>query len=1195
MQVYNGSLKDSTKALIQNNSQYVKNVLLKTKGLNAPKSATYTIDETVAKYNPGLTKDEIKAWVWYRKKQGIPMTSWKSYFVKENQSLLNSWLEKEIIFFDPTVNDLVPFAIYTFGNVYEKISKLKKQDTTIIKNYGQTVYDKHLDVLEKAKPEPLSIQNPIVGERPVILAISTMAKNYKITDLRDDLVGVRPEGDALQSIFKDWLREYPKEQIKKVSAWDIVSVYLQNENKPRNIDQQEWDAKKKNSRDEGERLFKIFLHEALTLQDQIKIDQIYNEQHNAISLLNHKKIPIGVEISRKFGDNDLDLREAQRDGIAFMELVGSGIIAYDVGVGKTMTAIAELCTAIKNGKCKRPLVVVPNPTYENWISEMFGKNGKSGILTGTGIKLNKWYNLGKGYYENIDFTKKIDENTITLVTTQGFEKIGFNEETSKDHFEYLKKVVIQDDYSERKSEKEAEKAEEIIGVGLKDTIADIDDLGIDYICVDEAHNFKKVFTQVKADEEGKQFNISIGGDPAKRAIKLFFLANYIQRKYGRNVMLLTATPFTNSPLEIYSMLSFVAYEYMKNNNIQNLKIFFEQYIHESSEWVVSPSGSIRQDNVVKSFNNRISLQKLINSHINFKTGEEANIKRPCKINIPKFTKPSEESVKQLAENDQVLSYLKLNETQQINQKNINHEASKGSSKEDPGRILRLMGMSLNNALSPFLLKNSESPVDDTEFVENSPKILYTVECIKTVQQWHNKRGEPLSGQVIYINRGTEYFRYIKSYLMRNLNLKTSLKTISGKKVDEVEILTGKTSKTKKESIKEGFNGGQVKILIGTATIKEGINLQEKSTCLYNLYPDWNPTDIRQLEGRIWRQKNENAYVRIVMPLMENSMDVFIFQKLEEKTARINQLWEKSDRGNVLDEDSLDPEAVKYALITDLEVLFDFEMKKIKENMNRELMIINSKISDIGNYFGIKTSYENYKTSLLASVSELSINNKHLFVDNDKNFYYNNISQVDIDALPKNKKDIIERYNKVDALIQEFKQGNREDKFLIALKTRYNALSEYESWDRTLDSFKTLLSKFSKIKRSIFKSRGVDENTNIEEIIADLNKEKTEIEENYQKINSSEFKQKLIEQIQDKKEKFSIKSGNLDERVKEFSKLNYLMSYKINQVDVDECKIPVIELPVQNVSTNKSKQIQIAKAKAIAIKIKLKLAKAKLSA
>ena len=123
MQVYNGSLKDSTKALIQNNSQYVKNVLLKTKGLNAPKSATYTIDETVAKYNPGLTKDEIKAWVWYRKKQGIPMTSWKSYFVKENQSLLNSWLEKEIIFFDPTVNDLVPFAIYTFGNVYCGIKK----------------------------------------------------------------------------------------------------------------------------------------------------------------------------------------------------------------------------------------------------------------------------------------------------------------------------------------------------------------------------------------------------------------------------------------------------------------------------------------------------------------------------------------------------------------------------------------------------------------------------------------------------------------------------------------------------------------------------------------------------------------------------------------------------------------------------------------------------------------------------------------------------------------------------------------------------------------------------------------------------------------------------------------------------------------------------------------------------------------
>jgi len=1192
MQVYNGSLKDSTKALIQNNSQYVKNVLLKTKGLNAPKSATYTIDETVAKYNPGLTKDEIKAWVWYRKKQGIPMTSWKSYFVKENQSLLNSWLEKEIIFFDPTVNDLVPFAIYTFGNVYEKISKLKKQDTTIIKNYGQTVYDKHLEVLEKAKPAPISIQNPIETERPVILAISQMAKTFKIYDLRDDTISVRPEGDTLQEVYKDWLREYPREEIKKVSAWDIINAYLQNARKSQRMDKKEWEEIKKNSRDEGERLFKIFLHESLTLQDQIKIDGIYNMNHNAIAKLSYHKIPIGVEISRTFGDKELDLREAQREGIAFMELVGSGIIAYDVGVGKTMTAIAELCAAIKNGKSKRPLVVVPNPTYENWISEMFGKNGKPGILTGTGIKLNKWYNLGKGY-DDKDFTKKVEAGSITLVTYEGLQKIGFNQDTQQNHFEYLKKVVSQEDISDRKAEKEDEKLEELIGVGLKDTIADIDDLGFDYICVDEGHNFKNVFSEVKADDDGKQFHLK-GGQPSNRAIKLFFLANYIQREYGKNVMLLTATPFTNSPLEIYSMLSFVAYEYMKNNHIENLKTFFEQYIHETSEYAVSTDGRIKQKTVVKSFNNRISLQKLINSHINFKTGEEANIKRPCKINIPKTTTKTNEGVRRLAQDDQVLSYLKLNENQFFNQQNINSEASKGASKDDPGRQLRLMSQSLNNALSPFLMPGAESPLDDVDFVENSPKILYTVECIKTVKQWHDKRNEPMSGQVIYMNRGKDYFNLVKSYLMRKLNLKKGV-TLKGRiKVDEVEILTGSTSKAKKENIKKGFNSGEIKILIGTSTIREGINLQEKSTCLYNLYPDWNPTDIRQLEGRIWRQKNENAYVRIVMPLMENSMDVFVFQKLEEKTARINALWEKSDRGNVLDEDSLDPEEVKFALVTDVNVLLDFELKKIRDDVYRQKGIIQNKISDVEKFASTKTSYENYKSSLVSSIADLTMANRYLFEHDGQQYYFRDVNKLDLDNLPQNKKDVIKRYQKINDMLSDFNQGNREDKFLIRLKSAYNSVSDY-NWDRTLDSFKSMFSQYAKVKRSIFKLRGLSEDTDINVVVKGLNDELAKINMEIESVSKPEFQDKLIQEIQDKKEKLAIKGGTLDDRVKEFSKLNYLMSYKINQVDVDECKIPVIELPVQNVITNKSKQIQIAKAKAIAIKIKLKLAKAKLSA
>lgn len=82
----------------------------------------------------------------------------------------------------------------------------------------------------------------------------------------------------------------------------------------------------------------------------------------------------------------------------------------------------------------------------------------------------------------------------------------------------------------------------MIGIGLKNTIADVDVLGFDYAVIDEAHRCKNVFSQVKADDDGnKRYNIQSA--TSETGQKAFLILNFIQRKYGRNTMLLTATPF----------------------------------------------------------------------------------------------------------------------------------------------------------------------------------------------------------------------------------------------------------------------------------------------------------------------------------------------------------------------------------------------------------------------------------------------------------------------------------------------------------------------------------------------------------------------------------------------------------------------------------------------------------------------------
>ncbi len=1117
-------------------------------------------------------------YLFFRDSEGIKLVDSKDVQIDNSKRItaskkaLDKLVQNKALFY--VEGELLPYAAFSYGNMYDRLLTVQKSKEIIIEKYGQKIYDFHLETINKVKPKALSITNPIASDRPRILAISKLSKEFNVNSLRDESGVILQESTSLQEAFKDWIRALPETDFLHTKPYEIINYYLNGDSKPRSIDKMEWRSIQKHSRDEAEKLYIRFLHEAITLSDQQKIDVHWNRIYNAHSSLQYHKIPIGIEVSTSFHGFEFDIRPAQREGIAFMELVGSGIIAYDVGVGKTITAIIELANAIKSGKCSRPLVVVPNPTYKNWIKEMLGYDDKAGVLTGTDITLNEWYNLGSKLEKKVKLDKAVPKNSITLVTYEGLMKIGFGQGVETALFSELSNILEQDhELSERDKQKRYEKYREILGVGLKDTIADIEILGFDYIVIDEAHNFKNVFSEVKSEskEDGgdgkRRFHIK-GGQPSNRAIKAFFLCNYIQRTFGRNVMLLSATPFTNSPLEIYSMLSLVGYHYLKSMGMYNIGRFFEQYILETTEYVVGVDGEIKESNVVKTFNNRISLQKLIHNHINFKTGEEAGIPRPCKINLPKTTTQTDEGeTKRLKQQEQILTYLKMTERQEENQREISREAAKGVSKDDPGRLLRVMSSSLNNALSPFLY-DREQPEDYKDFVNESPKIKYTLACIRSVKQWHEKRNEQPSGQVIYIDRGKEYFSLIKEYLEKEIGYQKSKPLLANprQKVDEVEIITGGISQSKKEKIKTAFNEGTCKILIGTSTIREGINLQKKGTVLYNLYPNWNPTDIRQLEGRIWRQKNEFGYVRISMPLVENSMDVFVFQKLEEKTSRINDIWAKSDRGNVLDEESLDTNEVKFALITDLGVLARFEIKQETKEINRKQTILEANINDLKEFQGNYEKYLEYRTKVLnnftGKTSRLLHHNLFPFVKSTGERMFvsiaNELTEKDFKELPKKDQERFERAKELYEASRRFLQNSiQEDKELIKLSGKLNRTLD-TNWDWDLDKFKDFLSKYKKTERSLLEPRGYTIQDDFDKIIADFDKELEQIKEEKQKINSPEYQEQVMDEIIKKKEKLEIKGGTIEDRVQEFASLNHLLSYKFSDIDHTSCNIPTKE-------------------------------------
>ncbi|MCR9171908.1 MAG: DEAD/DEAH box helicase [bacterium] len=1066
--------------------------------------------------------------------------------------------------------ELLPLPIYSYGNMYDRELELRKDQEVITKKYGTEVYERHLQIIKENRPTPLTVTNPDATERPKILAISDFATEFQVSALRDEYGIINDEPTSLVLMFAEYLGKLDESEFEESSAFYVKQHYLYANRVTDNYLTKEQKAERKtNARNQGEILFEKFLHEALLFEDQQKLDLLWNRTFNGQSSLAYHKVPVGFEASAKFKQFNLEIRPAQREGIAFMEALGSGVIAYDVGVGKTLTAIVTLANAIQNGKAKRPMIVVPNPTYKKWIEEIIGYKSDSGtfvpgVLSNTGITINAWYNLNNDIASKINLSKPVPEKSITIVTYEGFKKIGFSQKVMESMFYELANILAQSKVgaSQRDIEIEYDKYREKIGLGLKGTILDIDALGLDYIVIDEAHRCKNIFDTVKADKKGnKRFGLQ--GRTSETGIKAFFICNYLQRTFGRNVCLLTATPFTNSPLEIYSMLSLVARYGMQKMGLSNIKSFFEQFVQESTELVVNQREEIVPKDVIKRFNNRLVLQKLIYNHINYKTGEEAGVKRPCKINLPRTTKVENGRIVKLKPSEQTLTYLAMTPLQRENQNAITAFAKDAAKdKSNTADIFRAMNMSLNNALSPFLYEGS--PEDYFEYVEQSPKIKYTIDCIASVKAYHEKRNESTSGQIIYMNRGKDFFPLIKEYLEKEVGYETGRKW-KRMKVDEVEIISSNISATRKEGIKDAFLAGVVKVIIGTATIREGIDLQNKGTVIYNCYPDWNPTDIRQLEGRIWRQGNEFGFVRVAMPLVQDSMDVFVFQKLEEKTARINDIWFKGDRGNVLDLESLDPEEVKFALITDVEAIANLKKKRLIKEQQLKIDKQEYQISVLKDFQQMVSDYKEYRELCLKIIkSNTSGIRGHWMMsvdrDSDKFKEYSKEVQSNINAIHS-------LYNDLIAFAENSEQENRT---ILQLTKRISNFKEsYFKREivATYEYFKLYTSQLVKAEKSIFKSRGYTMESDFKTVFNEFQKELEVAQKELSRLKSAEFMQELLREVKTKKSALQVDAKTIKERVEEFAALNYLLSFKFHHTKHETCFIPSPKMEMPPESNN----------------------------
>lgn len=774
---------------------------------------------------------------------------------------------------------------YYQGDVYEKLEDLErfKQQGVIDDEH----YQKQKNKLEELKPKKVTI-NQIT-----LLPIDKMAKEIKIN------------GRPLLDGFIEWLRELPYDAMEGSSQWEIAG-YLNGQPVRGGLKEENARAKVRRRR-VANKLFKKYYIEELETKDQEIIEEKFNRTYNGYIKPDYSQYPLQVSLFEKFYKKDFSIRPIQMEGAGFLVNKGVGLLAYEVGVGKTLSGIAAISEVMRKGWAKKPLVIVPKNLKSKWIEDV--------TESMPGIKINDLSNLGGEFkYKGDAKELRIEDGTISIITEEGFKKIGFSDSTYSRLTANLEDVLYDSDKkSKRGKEIDKAKTEEITGLGMKKTDYPLtfEQFGFDHLTIDEAHRAKNVFSKAKAKEEGKGSNEygAIRGAMSERGLKTYLASQYIlEQNKGRNVFLLTATPFNNSPIEIYSILALMAKNRLEGMGIKNINDFISLFCEIETKYAIKASGKVEQTDQIRKFSNLQQLQKLVREYIDFRTGEEANIPRPTK--------------------EKLTPHLKMNAIQAEYVEKAQELFSPKFKNE--GGTLKAIGELQKITLSPYLSSYHSggiTAVSPKELVENSPKIKYAVEAIKKAHKVN-----PTVGQIIFTEKGIEIFRPIKEYFVKELGYKES----------EVGIIDSSASPDVKDDLQDKFQTGEIRVLLASGTVKEGVDLQRNSTDLYNLYLQWNPTDMIQAEGRTWRQGSFYDKVRIHYPLIQNSVDPFIFQKLEEKASRIANIF--SYKGDSLDVSDIDFEGMKFDLITDPVMRVEAKNEYDRAEINAERVVVEAEIA-----------------------------------------------------------------------------------------------------------------------------------------------------------------------------------------------------------------------------------------------------------
>ena len=643
---------------------------------------------------------------------------------------------------------------------------------------------------------------------------------------------------------------------------------------------------------------------------------------------------------------EIRLREHQLNAVAHVLYGGNTLLAHEVGAGKTFEMVAAAMESKRLGLCHKSLFVVPNHLTEQWSGEFLRLYPSANILVATKKdfepKNRKKFcaRIATGEYDAVIIGhsqfEKIPvsmERQQRLLAEQIFEvEEGLRELKSQRAERFTIKSL------ERTKRGLEAKLKKLQDSSRKDDVVTFEQLGVDRLYVDEAHNYKNLFLYTKMRNVA-----GLSATDAQKSSDMLLKCRYIDEiTDSRGVVFATGTPVSNSMTELYTMMRYLQHDAIRGKGLAHFDCWASTFGETQTAIELAPEGTgYRARTRFAKFFNLPELMTLFKEAADIKTSDQLNLPTPTPIYHNEVAQPTEiqkQMVQELSERAARV-HAQLVDPGTDNMLKITSD----------GRKLGLDQRIIN----PDLPDDPNSKVN--RCVDNIHRIWQDGQADRLTQLVFCDLSTPKTGatgakaaKTAGGNLDSPELHALEAAIDAETEPEEPPFTIyddireklvaRGIPREQIAFIHEANTEVRKKELFAKVRSGQVRVLMGsTFKMGAGMNVQDRLVALHDLDCPWRPGDLEQRSGRIIRQGNRNKEVHIYRYVTESTFDAYLWQTVENKQKFISQIM--TSKSPVRSCEDVDETALSYA---EIKALCAGD-ERIKEKMDLDVDVARLKL------------------------------------------------------------------------------------------------------------------------------------------------------------------------------------------------------------------------------------------------------------